>query len=145
MPKFVFFEYLHFTWNSHFGIWNFKLGKIWPRRFNWLDKTKLEPKFEVSISKNKKTGQQCSYQKIWKILLLDLRTLDILICTQNLKKILHLKFGAYQNVQTLASSPCVKAARGSKNFFTRKSRYLWILYSWLRLYIVLFFLLYLTG
>ena len=70
MPKFVFFEYLHFTWNSHFGIQNVKLGKIWPRRFNGLKKTKLEPKFEVSISKNKETGQQCSYQKIWKILLL---------------------------------------------------------------------------
>ena len=69
MPKFVFFEYLHFTWNSHFGVRNVKLIKIWPRGFNWLKKTKLEPKFEVSISKNKETGQQCSYQKIWKILL----------------------------------------------------------------------------
>ena len=58
------------SWNSHFGVQNVKLGKIWPRRFNGLEKTKLEPKFEVSISKNKETGQQCSYQKVWKILLL---------------------------------------------------------------------------
>ena len=70
MPKFVFFEYLHFTWNSHFGVWNVKLGKIWPRRFNWLEKTKLEPKFKVSISKNKDFDQQCNYQKVWKIALL---------------------------------------------------------------------------
>ena len=47
-----------------------QLGKIWPRRFNGLEKTKLEPKFEVSISKNKETGQQCTYQKVWEILLL---------------------------------------------------------------------------
>ena len=60
---------LHFTWNSRFVVQNVKLGKIWPRRFNGLEKTKLEPKFEVSISKNIETGQQSSYQKIWKIAL----------------------------------------------------------------------------
>ena len=60
---------LHFTWNSRFVVQNVKLGKIWPRIFNGLEKTKLEPKFEVSISKNIETGQQSSYQKIWKIAL----------------------------------------------------------------------------
>ena len=60
MPKFVFFE----VEICRFGIQNVKLGKIWPRRFNGLKKMKLEPKFEVSISKNKETGQQSSYQKI---------------------------------------------------------------------------------
>ena len=30
---------------------------------------KLKLKFEVSISKNKETGQQSGYQKIWKIAL----------------------------------------------------------------------------
>ena len=57
------------TWNMPFWILNVQLGKIWPRRFNGLEKTKLEPKFEVSISKNIETGQQSSYQKIWKIAL----------------------------------------------------------------------------
>ena len=60
----------HFTWNSRFGIQNVQLGKIWPRRFNGLAKTKLEPKFEVSISKNIDLAQQCTLQKVWKILLL---------------------------------------------------------------------------
>ena len=59
----------HFTWNSRFGIQNVQLGKIWPRRFNGLAKTKLEPKFEVSISKNIDLAQQCTLQKVWKILL----------------------------------------------------------------------------
>ena len=63
MPKFVFFE----VEICRFGVQNVKLGKIWPRRFNGLKKMKLEPKFEVSISKNKETGQQSGYQKIWKI------------------------------------------------------------------------------
>ena len=53
-----------------FWVQNVKLGKIWPRRYDGLEKTKLEPKFEVSISKNKETGQQSGYQKIWKIALL---------------------------------------------------------------------------
>ena len=61
-------QYLY-TWNSRFVVQNVKLGKIWPCRFNGLKKTKLEPKFEVSISKNIETGQQSSYQKIWKIAL----------------------------------------------------------------------------
>jgi hypothetical protein len=29
----------------------------------------VEPKFEVSISKNKDLVQQCTYQKVWKIAL----------------------------------------------------------------------------
>ena len=52
-----------------FRIQNVKFGQIWPRRFNGLEKTKLEPKFEVSSSKNKKYVQQSGYQKIWKIAL----------------------------------------------------------------------------
>ena len=50
-------------------VQNVQLGKIGPCRFNGLEKTKLEPKFEVSSSKNKKSVQQSLYQKIWKILL----------------------------------------------------------------------------
>ena len=51
-------------------VQNIKLGKIGPAHFNGLEKTQLEPKFEVSSSKNKNLAQQCNLQKIWKILLL---------------------------------------------------------------------------
>ena len=76
MPKSLFLEletsnfgYSH-VFSSRFVVQNVKLGKIWPRRFNGLKKTKLEPKFEVSISKNKDLVTQCNLQKVWKILLL---------------------------------------------------------------------------
>ena len=47
-----------------------QLGKNRPHYFNGLEKTYLELKFEVIISKNKETGQQYSFQKVWKIALL---------------------------------------------------------------------------
>ena len=53
MPKFVFFELPEIC---RFGIQNVKLGKIWPLRFNGLEKTKLEPKFEVSDLKKQRFG-----------------------------------------------------------------------------------------
>ena len=53
----------------HFWVQNVKLGKNRPRHFNGLEKTQLEPKFEVSTSKNKSLAQQCNLQKVWKILL----------------------------------------------------------------------------
>ena len=40
----------------HFWVQNVKLGQIQPRQFNGLKKMRLEPKFEVSISKNEKNG-----------------------------------------------------------------------------------------
>ena len=52
-----------------FWVQNVKLGQIQPRHFNGLEKTKLEPKFEVTISKNKDLVQQCTFQKVWKIAL----------------------------------------------------------------------------
>ena len=53
-----------------FWVQNVKLGKIRPRHFNGLEKTKLVPKFEVSISKNEKVVQSYVFQKVWKIALL---------------------------------------------------------------------------
>ena len=53
----------------HFWVQNVKLGKIWPCYFNGLGKIYLEPKFHIPNLKNKKSGQQSGYQKIWKILL----------------------------------------------------------------------------
>ena len=38
---------------------------------------------------------------------------------EKFEKILCLKFDAYQNVQTLASTPCVKAVRGSKKVYKK--------------------------
>ena len=52
-----------------FWVQNVKLGKIWPCHFDGLEKTYLKPRFEVSISKSKKSGQLCNYQNIWKIAL----------------------------------------------------------------------------
>jgi hypothetical protein len=37
----------------------------------------LEPKFEVSISKNKDLVQQCTFQKVWKIALSSFRRVEI--------------------------------------------------------------------
>ena len=62
------------------GVQNVKLGKIWHPHFNGLKKTYLEPKFHIHNLKNKKSGQQSSYQKIWKILLL-LHTQSIVCAT----------------------------------------------------------------
>ena len=53
----------------HFWVQNVKLGKNRPRHFNGLEKTQLEPKFEVSSSKDKNLAQLCIFQKVWKILL----------------------------------------------------------------------------
>ena len=53
----------------HFWVQNVKLVKIWPRQVNGLKKTNLEPNFGVSSSQNKNFGQQCNYQKVWKIAL----------------------------------------------------------------------------
>ena len=55
----------------HFWVQNIKLGKNRPRHYNGLEKMQLEPKFEVSSSKNKKSVQQSVFQKIWKIALLN--------------------------------------------------------------------------
>ena len=54
----------------HFWVQNVKLGKNRPSHFNGLEKTQLEPKFEVSSSKDKNLVQLCNLQKVWKILLL---------------------------------------------------------------------------
>ena len=53
----------------HFWVQNVKLGQIQPRQFNGLKKTRLEPKFEVSISKNEKMVQLYVFQKVLKIAL----------------------------------------------------------------------------
>ena len=53
----------------HFWVQNVKLGQIQPRQFNGLKKMRLEPKFEVSISKNEKMVQLYVFQKVWKIAL----------------------------------------------------------------------------
>ena len=53
----------------HFWVQNIKLGKIWPCRFNRLKKTKLEPQYGVSSSKNKDLVTQSVFQNVWKILL----------------------------------------------------------------------------
>ena len=62
---------------------------MWPRRFNGLEKTKLEPKFEVSISKNKDLVTQCTFQKVWKILLLSGRFFQISWPSQNIRTLLY--------------------------------------------------------
>ena len=54
----------------HFWVQNVKLGQIQPRQFNGLKKMRLEPKFEVSISKNEKMVQLYVFQKVLKIALL---------------------------------------------------------------------------
>ena len=53
----------------HFWVQNVKLGQIQPRQFNGLKKMRLEPKFEVSISKNEKMVQLYVFQKVLKIAL----------------------------------------------------------------------------
>ena len=50
-----------------YAIFNVKLGKIRPPYLYGLEKTCLQPKFHTFISKNKKSGQQCTFQKVWKI------------------------------------------------------------------------------
>ena len=45
----------------HFWVQNVKLGKNRPCHFNGLEKTQLEPKFEVSSSKDKNLAQLCTY------------------------------------------------------------------------------------
>ena len=67
-----------------FGVQNVKLGKIGPRRFIGLEKTKLDLKFEGPISKNKDLVTQCTLQKVWKIALLSGRFFQILWPSHNI-------------------------------------------------------------
>ena len=53
-----------------FDVQNVKLGKNRPPHFDGLEKTWLEPKFDVSNSKDKNLAQLCFLQKVWKIALL---------------------------------------------------------------------------
>ena len=65
---------------GYFWVQNVKLGKNRPRHFNGLEKTQLEPKFEVSSSKDKNLAQLRILQKVWKILLSSFRRVEISSC-----------------------------------------------------------------
>ena len=55
-----------------YAVFEFKMSS-WVKsdhpHLNKLEKTYLEPKFHMPNLKNKNSGQQSGYQKIWKILL----------------------------------------------------------------------------
>ena len=70
-----------------FWVQNVKLGQIRSRHFNGLKKTWLEPKFEISISKNKGFDQKCTYQKVWKILLwIEKKYWNLETCSKKLER-----------------------------------------------------------